>query len=961
MAARRERGLLDPDAADGREPVRPPHLRHLPATATSRRASAARRPRSPGTSSSATSTLIYDDNQISIEDDTDIAFSEDVAARYEAYGWHVQTVDWTNDGTRRTPRTSPALLRRDPEGRGGHRPAELHRAAHDHRLAGAQRAEHRQGARLRARRRRGRGHQEDPRLRPRADLRGRRRGPRAHPRGWSSAARRAQAEWQKAFDAWARRPTPSAGAARPDARPAPCPTAGPTRCRRSTADAKGVATRKASGEVLTAIAPVLPELWGGSADLAGSNNTTIEGRAVVPARRSARPRVPGRPVRPRPALRHPRARHGLDHERHRRCTAAPASTAARSWSFSDYMRPAVRLAAIMQLPVTYVWTHDSIGLGEDGPTHQPVEHLAALRAIPGLDVVRPADANETVAAWQAILEHTDRPAGLAPHPAERPDVPARRATASPTPTTSHRGGYVLLDADGRAARRASWSAPAPRSSSPSRRASCSAEKGVRARVVSMPCREWFDAQDAAYRDTVLPPTVRARVSRRGRRRPGLARDRRRRRPDRLARALRRLAPTTHASSASSASPPRPSPTPPRTASRRRQTGGRPAARSASTTEEHHDRPTRRTWPTPASRSGSTTCPASARDRQPRRAGQGPHVVGVTTNPTIFASALADGERYDDAGRASWPRGGADVDEAIVRAHHRRRPQRLRRAAPTSTSRPTASTAGSRSRSSPAWPTTPTRPSPRPRRRCGRAVDRPNLLHQDPGDRGGPARRSPARLGRGHQRQRHADLRPRALPRGDGRLPRRARAGQGRRRRPVDDPLGRVVLRLPRRHRGRQAAGRDRHRRGAAPARQGRASPTPASPTRRTRRSSRPSAVAALARGRRPRAAAAVGLDRRQGPALPRHQVRHRPRRRRHRQHDAGEDPRGLRRPRRGAAATRSPAGPPTPRRCSPGSAASGSTSTTSSPCSRRKASRSSRSPGRSSSTPSQGQLDKARS
>ena len=145
----------------------------------------------------------------------------------------------------------------------------------------------------------------------------------------------------------------------------------------------------------------MPELWGGSADLAESNNTTIKDAAVVPARATARPT--SGPATPYGRVLHFGIRehaHGRDHERHRRCTAAPASSAARSSTFSDYMRGAVRLAALMQLPVTYVWTHDSIGLGEDGPTHQPIEHLAALRAIPGLDVVRPADANETAAAWR---------------------------------------------------------------------------------------------------------------------------------------------------------------------------------------------------------------------------------------------------------------------------------------------------------------------------------------------------------------------------------------------------------------------------------------------------------------------------------------------------------------------------------------------------------------------------------
>ena len=180
--------------------------------------------------------------------------------------------------------------------------------------------------------------------------------------------------------------------------------------------------------------------------------------------------------------------------------------------FSDYMRPAVRLASIMQLPVIYVWTHDSIGLGEDGPTHQPVEHLAALRAIPGLSVVRPADANETVAAWKTILEHPDGPAALCLTRQNVPDVPARR-----------RRRHALGDASASPAAATSWSTP---TATPDvlligtgsevqiavQAREELAKQDVKARVVSMPCREWFDAQDQSYRDSVLPPEVRARVS-----------------------------------------------------------------------------------------------------------------------------------------------------------------------------------------------------------------------------------------------------------------------------------------------------------------------------------------------------------------------------------------------------------------------------------------------------------------
>jgi transketolase len=178
------------------------------------------------------------------------------------------------------------------------------------------------------------------------------------------------------------------------------------------------------------------------------------------------------------------------------------------------MRPAVRLAALMQLPVTYVWTHDSIGLGEDGPTHQPVEHLAALRAIPGLDVVRPADANETVAAWRTILEHNDRPAGLALTRQNVPTFP-RGADADGEHWAStdgvSKGGYVLLDAEGGTPDVVLVATGSEVQLAVEARTAL-AEKGVSARVVSMPCREWFDAQDQAYRDSVIPPIVKARVS-----------------------------------------------------------------------------------------------------------------------------------------------------------------------------------------------------------------------------------------------------------------------------------------------------------------------------------------------------------------------------------------------------------------------------------------------------------------
>jgi transketolase len=274
------------------------------------------------------------------------------------------------------------------------------------------------------------------------------------------------------------------------------------------ADEKGVATRKASGDTLTALAPKLPELWGGSADLAESNLTTPKGEpSFIP---------PEHATKDFPGDWYGRVLHfGIrEHAMGSILNGIALHGGTRPYGgtflvFSDYMRPAVRLAALMQLPVTYVWTHDSIGLGEDGPTHQPVEHLAALRAIPGLDVVRPADANETVAAWKAILEHTDRPAGLV---LTRQNVPTFPRGTDGFATTENvaKGGYTLLDTDGEPDVVLIGTGSEVQLAVEARKQL--AEKGIKARVVSMVSREWFDEQDSAYRDSVIPPQVRARVS-----------------------------------------------------------------------------------------------------------------------------------------------------------------------------------------------------------------------------------------------------------------------------------------------------------------------------------------------------------------------------------------------------------------------------------------------------------------
>ncbi len=274
-----------------------------------------------------------------------------------------------------------------------------------------------------------------------------------HARKVADRGKRLHAEWEETFTTWGERnPERAALLDRLSARRLPEGWA--SVLPEFPPDAKGTATRRASGAILNALAGVLPELWGGSADLAGSNNTTMKGEpSFIPAEHQTR-LFPGNP--------YGRTLHfGIrEHAMGAICNGIALSGLTRPYGgtflvFSDYMRPSVRLAALMGLPVTYVWTHDSIGLGEDGPTHQPVEHLWALRAIPGLDVVRPADANETVVAWRTVLEHTDRPAALC---LSRQNLPVFDRSATPEGARAGdgfagaegtaRGGYILAEAPG---------------------------------------------------------------------------------------------------------------------------------------------------------------------------------------------------------------------------------------------------------------------------------------------------------------------------------------------------------------------------------------------------------------------------------------------------------------------------------------------------------------------------------
>jgi transketolase len=509
MAARRERGLLDPDAPEGASPF-DHHIYAMCSDGDLEEGVSGEASSIAGHQQLGNLTLIYDANRISIEGDTDIAFSEDVGKRYEAYGWHVQTVDWTNDGHEYVEDVEAVWKALEKAERVTDRPSLIVlRTIIAWPAPNAQNTGKAHGSAL-----------GDDEVAATKEILGFDPAQTfevsdevlAHTRSLVERGREAQQAWQEEYDDWAAK-NPEGKALHDRMATRSLPDGWTDALPTYDADPKGIATRKASGEILSAIAPVLPELWGGSADLAESNNTTPKGEpSFVPAEFSTKDfqgdlfgRVLHFGIREHAmgSIMNGIALHGG--------TRVYGGTFL---VFSDYMRPAVRLASIMQLPVTYVWTHDSIGLGEDGPTHQPVEHLAALRAIPGLDVVRPADANETVAAWRTILGHTDRPAGLC---LTRQNVPIfpRGADADgqhwATTDDVHRGAYTLIDAEGGSPDVVLIGTGSEVQLAVEARTRL-AEKGVSARVVSMPCREWFEAQDQAYRDSVLPPIVKARVS-----------------------------------------------------------------------------------------------------------------------------------------------------------------------------------------------------------------------------------------------------------------------------------------------------------------------------------------------------------------------------------------------------------------------------------------------------------------
>ena len=495
MGARYERGLLDPDAAPGASPF--DHRiwcivgdGDLEEGVTSEASSLA------GLQQLDRLVVLYDDNHISIEGDTAVAFTEDVVARYRAYGWATHEVAMNADGSIDVAGVYAALQAAVAE---RHRPTFIKvRSTIGWPSPNLQNTGKVHGSAL-----------GEPEVRATKEVLG--LDPDAHfafpddllARVRANLRHRVDAErsaWDASFAGW--RTSQPDRAALLDRLLAHGLPSGLDACLPAFGPGSSVSTRKASGEAINAIAAVMPELWGGSADLAESNNTTIEG---APSFLPAGSAVPG-------ASPYGRVLHfGIrEHAMGAILNGIALSGLTRPFGgtflvFSDYMRGAVRLSALMDTAVTYVWTHDSIGLGEDGPTHQPVEHLWALRAIPNLALVRPADGNETAAAWLATLAQR-HPVGLV---LTRQNVPTLDVDAETVRTGVARGGYVVRDSDDPQVLLLATGSEV--SLAVAAAAQLDAE-GIGSRVVSLPCLEWFDAQEPAYRDAVLPPSIRARVS-----------------------------------------------------------------------------------------------------------------------------------------------------------------------------------------------------------------------------------------------------------------------------------------------------------------------------------------------------------------------------------------------------------------------------------------------------------------
>jgi transketolase len=507
-ASRFERGLYDPTAAAGQSPF--DHFVYVIAGdgdmqegVTAEAASLA------GHQQLGNLVVIYDSNQISIEDDTNIAFTEDLSKRYEAYGWHTQTVDWKKTGDyvediaelyaaiekAKSVTDKPSLItlrtiigwpspKKQNTGK-------IHGSALGaEELAGLKSAL---------------GFDPEKTFDVAPEVI-------AHTRAFQATADKARSAWDASFDVWASENPEKkilldrvvSGAA-----PAGLESALPV-----FEGGTEVSTRASSGKVINAIAKVMPELWGGSADLAESNNTTIEGaKSFVPAEWSTHEWTGDK---------YGRVLHfGIrEHAMGAILNGIVLHGNTRAFGgtfliFSDYMRPAVRLAALMGVPSIFVWTHDSVALGEDGPTHQPIEQIATLRAIPNLDIVRPGDANEVAYAWKTMLERRQGPAGIA---LTRQNIPVfKRGEADSTGAVfagaenTAKGAYTLIDAANGKPEVILIATGSEVHLAVAAREALEAA-GTPTRVVSAPCLEWFDEQSQQYRDSVLPAAVKARVS-----------------------------------------------------------------------------------------------------------------------------------------------------------------------------------------------------------------------------------------------------------------------------------------------------------------------------------------------------------------------------------------------------------------------------------------------------------------
>jgi transketolase len=501
-AARFERGLYDPNAATGTSPF--DHFVYVIAGdgdmqegVTSEAASLA------GHQKLGNLVVIYDSNQISIEDDTDISFTEDVSARYESYGWHVQTVDWKKTGNyvedleelynaieaAKAVTDKPSLIRLRTI-IGWPSPTKQNSG----KIHGAK-----LGAEELAGLKNALGFDPEQSFEVAPEVL-------AHTRGYQKFADENRKVWQSAFDDWASaNPEQKKLLDRVVAGDVPAELESVLPVWESGTE---VSTRSASGKVINAIAKVMPELWGGSADLAESNLTTIEGApSFIPSEWSTHEWTGNK---------YGRVLHfGIrEHAMGAILNGIVLHGNTRAFGgtfliFSDYMRPAVRLAALMAVPSIFVWTHDSVALGEDGPTHQPIEQLATLRAIPNLDIVRPGDANETAYAWKTILERRQGPAGIA---LTRQNIPVlQRGEGFADASNTAKGAYTLIDAANGKPKLILIATGSEVQLAVAAREQLEAA-GVATRVVSAPCLEWFDEQPAEYREEVLPAKVQARVS-----------------------------------------------------------------------------------------------------------------------------------------------------------------------------------------------------------------------------------------------------------------------------------------------------------------------------------------------------------------------------------------------------------------------------------------------------------------